>query len=403
MRSLRTRVALLALVAFVPSFASADKLHDRILQHQARAHAAHMRLQAKKGQLSTAKGHSQALHSELLATFGNIARVDRELAVLAGEVRWNERRLAWNKRQLDAAQNSLDLHDRALRRRLVDAYEHGNLGYINVLLASASFTDFVERWEDIRLLIASNEHVVRERRAAERRVAGARATLETQQVALQSATDRQAQARAQLAALAAEKRNLVAVADVQEHHVATQVAQLEEISAQEEAQVTALIRERQQEEEARRAAQRRAALLSGHELPPGFDQAPRALAWPASGPISSPFGFRPDPFTGAIHHHDGIDIAAAMGATVTAAAAGRIIVVQLGYGGGYGNHIVIDHGGGIATLYGHLSQVFVAEGQEVQQGQAIGAVGSTGESTGPHLHFEVRLNGTPVDPLGWLR
>jgi murein DD-endopeptidase MepM/ murein hydrolase activator NlpD len=89
-----------------------------------------------------------------------------------------------------------------------------------------------------------------------------------------------------------------------------------------------------------------------------------------------------------------------MGATVTAAADGQVIFA--GWYGGYGNAVIIDHGSGVSTLYGHMSQLFVSEHQSVQRGQAIGAVGSTGHSTGPHLHFEVRVNGSPTDPLSKL-
>lgn len=98
--------------------------------------------------------------------------------------------------------------------------------------------------------------------------------------------------------------------------------------------------------------------------------------------------------------HPGIDIGAAMGTPIRAAAAGTVIVAA--YSGGYGNLVVIDHGNGLATAYAHQSQIAVSVGQQVAQGQLIGYVGSTGFSTGPHLHFEVRVNGSPVDPMGYL-
>ncbi len=115
-----------------------------------------------------------------------------------------------------------------------------------------------------------------------------------------------------------------------------------------------------------------------------------------TGTITSPFGWRSNPFGGSPEFHQGLDIAAPMGTTVTAAAGGTVIMAQ--WYGGYGNYILIDHGGSYSTGYGHLSAMYVAAGQSVQRGQAIGAVGSTGQSTGPHLHFEVRIGGKPVDP-----
>jgi murein DD-endopeptidase MepM/ murein hydrolase activator NlpD len=118
------------------------------------------------------------------------------------------------------------------------------------------------------------------------------------------------------------------------------------------------------------------------------------LMWPVNAPVTSPFGWR----WGRMH--EGLDLGAAYGTPIVAAAAGTVIYA--GWLGGYGNLTVIDHGGGLATAYGHQSQIAVSSGQQVTQGQVIGNVGSTGHSTGPHLHFEVRVNGQPVDPLGYL-
>ncbi|HOJ93183.1 MAG TPA: M23 family metallopeptidase, partial [Dictyoglomaceae bacterium] len=126
------------------------------------------------------------------------------------------------------------------------------------------------------------------------------------------------------------------------------------------------------------------------------------LSWPVIGSISSKFGMRPHPILGgAPLSHTGIDIAVAYGTPIKAAASGKVIYA--GWYGGYGNLIILDHGGNISTLYGHLSKIVVKIGEEVAEGEIIGYVGSTGLSTGPHLHFEVRVNGSPVDPAGWLK
>ncbi len=124
------------------------------------------------------------------------------------------------------------------------------------------------------------------------------------------------------------------------------------------------------------------------------------LSFPSIGPITSTFGWRLHPVLGYNRFHAGMDFGAPYGSPIRAADRGTIIFA--GWYGGYGNAVIIDHGNGITTLYGHSSQLFVAEGQVVQRGQAIAAVGSTGLSTGPHLHFEVRQNGAPIDPLAYL-
>ena len=118
------------------------------------------------------------------------------------------------------------------------------------------------------------------------------------------------------------------------------------------------------------------------------------LVWPVSGPVTSPFGWR----WGRMH--EGIDIGVSYGTPIHAAASGTVI--YCGWESGYGNLTVLDHGGNLATAYGHQSSIAVSCGQHVNQGDVIGYVGSTGHSTGPHLHFEVRVNGSPVDPMGYL-
>jgi murein DD-endopeptidase MepM/ murein hydrolase activator NlpD len=123
--------------------------------------------------------------------------------------------------------------------------------------------------------------------------------------------------------------------------------------------------------------------------------------WPVSGPITSPFGMRMHPVYGRPILHAGIDIAAATGTTIAAAADGRVIVA--GYEGDCGKMVAIDHHGGLSTIYCHMSQIFVGVGQDVQRGQAIGAVGMTGDATGPHVHFQVMQDGHPVDPMSFLR
>ncbi|MBD5655890.1 MAG: peptidoglycan DD-metalloendopeptidase family protein, partial [Candidatus Eremiobacteraeota bacterium] len=402
-------LALAAVVGFaaVPIGAGARgtvvaSIGDKIQTKQAEIDETRKRLDRKRGQLRFQEVRAQELQRQLAETSAGIGRVSAALDVLGTQVRGNERRLVWNEVQLHAAEATLQRHNDALKHRLVDAYERGDFSYVNVLLSATSFSDFVERWDDIRYLIAANQKTVRARRAAERDVVSKQTALESEKLELADAEHRQQLAKYQLASLADERTQLVAAAETQRRSVATQVAALEELSASEEAELEEFIRVRQREAEAARAAEaearRRAAQLAGQALPPQTSPgAPGSFGWPVSGPITSPFGMRSNPMGGGgFEMHPGIDIGAPMGATITATAGGRIIFA--GSYGGYGNAIIIDHGGQASSLYGHCSQIFVSTGQEVQRGQAIGAVGMTGRATGPHLHFEIRINGKPVDP-----
>lgn len=390
--------ALLAL-SVLPPGAFASSIDRKIEAQRVRAQQIRAQLHDKRVELNGARVRVENLQAQLQETNSAIARVNGELDDLSAQQHSTERKLAWNTLQLDAARKTLKLHDDLLKHRLVDIYERGDLGYLNVLLAAKSFSDFVERWDDLRLLIVANEKAVKARKSAERKVSAAQSALIGTQQALQQQAEAQRRAKNQLDTLAAERRNLVDVADAQRRHIAGQVAEIENLSAAQEAQLEALIVERQREIEAQREAERRAQGIAGVGPQPGAG-APGALEWPVSGVITSPFGWRRSPFGGGLEMHPGLDIAANTGTTVKAAAAGTII--SAGWYGGYGNYILIDHGGGMATGYGHLSQIFVAAGQQVSKDQAIGAVGSTGASTGPHLHFEVRLSGKPTDPAAYL-
>ena len=366
-------------------------LQQRIEIHRERAAAIQRQLHVKRAQLHVATARVNDLQAQLDQTNAAISSVDSTLSHLGAEQHETERRLAWFARQLVAAQKSLQLHDQMLRRRLVNVYEYGSPNYLSVLLAAKSFSDFVESWDDLRLLIAANQRVVRDRREAAKRVLVTERILEANQVALDDEEQQQAQARSQLGSLATERGNLVGLADRDRRRIATQVAGMEDLSASEEAQLESLIQERQREIEAQQSSGRRAAGIAG--TPPRSNG---RFSWPVTGVITSPFGWRSNPFGGGPEFHQGRDIAAPTGTTITAAAAGTVIMAQ--WYGGYGNYILIDHGNHYSTGYGHCSAIYVSVGQVVQRGQAIGAVGSTGYSTGPHVHFEVRINGKPVDP-----
>jgi murein DD-endopeptidase MepM/ murein hydrolase activator NlpD len=393
--------AALLVAATPPAVRARSNVDVKLHQQREKQHAIHQKLQQKRGELDAARSRYLSAAQQLEETNRNIASARSQLAMLQGELRGNERRLSWNQLQLDAAKATLRRHTDAYNRRLVDAYEHGDLGYLTVLLGATSFSDFVERWDDIRMLVAADQQTLRERKAAEAHVAaveqellGTRERLQQTQAAVQ-------QTQNQLTALAVQRQQLVAAADAQKREVAQEVTQLEEISEQTELEIEALIRQKQAEDQARREAARRAALLAG-QAPPPLAGAPASLIWPVSGPISSPFGMRTNPISGRFLMHTGIDIAVEMGTTVVAPADGRVI--SAGWNdGGYGNMIILDNGGSMSTLFAHLSQIYVGVDQEVKRGQAIGAVGSTGESTGPHLHFEVRIDGRPVDPMSYLR
>ena len=365
---------------------------DQIARQRARIDEIHARLAQKRQQLDFEALRASDYRRQLSQTTASISIVETRLGELGERIQNDRVEQERRQRQLVVAQTAFEAHRDAYRNRVVEMYEQPEESYLTVLFSSRSFEEFVERWHDLRLIVAADQREVSARIAAVREINNIRLAIAASLMRLQTEQDQQTQTRTQLAALAQERESLVALAEHDRSSVANEVAQLSEISAQEEAQLEQLVRAQQAEVETERTRGAAPALP-----PPGSGQ----MMWPLSGPITSPFGMRPNPFGGGnIEFHPGIDIGVPVGTTVVAAAAGRVIIA--GWVSGYGNYIAIDHGGGISTGYGHLSQFLVAVGQDVQRGQAIGASGNTGRSTGPHLIFEVRRDGTPVDPNPYL-
>lgn len=400
----RVRAALAAaafVFALVPSTVQSKTRIDAKIEAQKRhIQEIHRKLHDKRVILNDARARVGSIQQQLSDTNHHIAQVNGHLGTLEGQIKSTQRKLDWNRIQLAAAKATLRRHQDVLNRRLVDAYEHGDLGYVDVLLRARSFGDFVERWNDVRYVVKANESTIRARRADQARVLGIERGLLGTQSELQAQEAQARQQRLALDGLATQRKQLLVAADAERQSVQTEVYQLAELSDAEEAALEALIVEKQREEEAKRRAARQAAKLAGVELPREAG-APGQLLWPVSGPITSPFGWRMHPILHRMILHRGIDIGVPTGTPVAAAAEGRIIVAS--YQGGCGNMVAIDHHGGLSTMYCHMSQIFVSVGQEVQRGQAIGAAGSTGLSTGPHVHFQVMQNGNPVDPMGFLR
>jgi murein DD-endopeptidase MepM/ murein hydrolase activator NlpD len=216
--------------------------------------------------------------------------------------------------------------------------------------------------------------------------------------------DRQAEERAaaegkrnEVAVLVEQQRLLAAEAEAEVERHRQILAQLESDEQAHRALIANLDADSARLTEELRAAEAAAARSGSRAAPPsGSGRFQR----PSDGRVTSGFGYRVHPIFGTGRLHAGTDFGAPSGSPIYAAEAG--VVVSAGVRGGYGNATVIDHGGGVATLYAHQSRLGVRAGERVARGQVIGYVGSTGYSTGPHLHFEVRVNGTPVDPMGYL-
>jgi murein DD-endopeptidase MepM/ murein hydrolase activator NlpD len=262
---------------------------------------------------------------------------------------------------------------------------------LSFIVGTSSFTDILDNLELLSRIGRQDKRIATQVRVARNGVAKARR--ETR-----AARKEQARVEAFAASAAVEQRGvvtrLVASRDAlvaAEREKSATLASIEDDQADIHAEIEDLEAQSAELAAAIRAAQQPASSAS---TPPVAPIGNGMLGWPVSGPVVSGFGMR------GARMHEGIDITCATGTPVRASADGTVIWAS--WRGGYGNAVVVDHGGGLATLYAHNSAFASSVGQSVVRGQVIAYAGSTGNSSGPHVHFEVRVNGSAVDPLGYL-
>jgi murein DD-endopeptidase MepM/ murein hydrolase activator NlpD len=322
-------------------------------------------------------------------------QISRQLSRLDARLEQTEQRLDRVTAEADSTQAHLQLatqqyHAAVIRlsdqkdsvsERLVAIYQRGEVKPLEVLLQSSSFSDFTNRLYLLNQLVARDAEILDDYHAAQHEAEVRRAELDARHqelTALQGQIAREKKRTAvQREDTAREKRSVLRDRLIYERAL----AELEQDSREIEQMLRRL-------QLTSAGQQRLAKPWTG------------TLHMPVKGRMTSPYGYRIHPIYKVRKLHTGIDIAAPSGTAIKAAGDG--LVVFAGRWGGYGNCVILDHGGGTATLYGHCSRLAVANGGKVTQGQTIAYVGSTGLSTGPHLHFEVRRDGHPVDPMGYL-
>lgn len=302
-------------------------------------------------------------------------------------------RIGENENKLVEVTAELNEKHAVLEKRVRDIYINGQISYLDVLFGAQDFGDFLTRMDLLkRVMIRDSELVANVLQYQN----------EIKEVGKQLEADRRIQEELAKKAEAAKDIQLEKVAqqqaliDLMQNDKAIYDQQYDEMMAS-SAEVGRLIQENRYRKEAEEARRRQAENSGGGYVMQSYGG---AMIWPISGPITSEFGWRTHPIFGSQRFHSGLDIGGDYGMAIHAAQSG--IVIEAGWIGGYGNTIMIDHGGGIVTLYGHNESLAVGVGQSVNQGDVIAYCGSTGNSTGPHCHFEVRVNGEPVSPWDYL-
>jgi murein DD-endopeptidase MepM/ murein hydrolase activator NlpD len=395
-RTLVTLAGVLALLGGAGSSAVAEPDESRLEQIQHELDSQEKKLEAAqeesrdvRGDLASAQQRRQALATEvrtlqdrLLDAQSNLAEVRTELAYARGELeRWTGK--------LRRARGELADQQEILNERAATAYKLGPGAYLDVVLGSDDLGSLARRTGFLEqvLTVASDDLVGI--RVARSLVSNHQDRVETYEGAVTDRFEEVQERTQQITAMRAEQASLLQEVDLEAEAYASSLDTLEE--------------SREKYEEAVAALEAESAQITGviqGTGSSGTGQYGGELYWPTSGAIVSGFGYRTHPVYGTTRFHSGVDIDGACGQPIFAAEDGTVI--SAGYNGGYGNATVIDHGDGLSTLYGHQSSLGVSSGQSASRGQQIGLVGTTGLSTGCHLHFEVRVNGQPVDPVPYL-
>lgn len=343
---------------------------------RAQRDAVYKQIRDVRAKKAAANAEAADCRAELRKSEARLAQAHRQLADAENRVTRTRQSITDTEKAVFRAEQALDRQRKVSGERLLAMHKSGSVSILQVLVGANDFTEMTTRAYLYSRLAQTDAEIAKQIEERRRKAEALKLDLEKQRKRVEQERSRIEEAKGR---------------------IASETERVKALTAQKQAEADEWARK-----EDELAAQSRAltdsikAWTSG-----GAGYTGRWTgSWrqPAPGHICSPFGMRMHPILHYRRMHTGVDISSPMGAPIVAAGSGKVI--SRGWNGGYGNCVIIDHGGGRTTLYAHMSSIGVSHGQIVAAGQQIGRVGSTGLSTGAHLHFEVRVNGSPVNPVG---
>ncbi len=327
-------------------------------------------IEQKNKEMKKLEGQLVDLDKNLNKTESQLEAVEIELAKL-------DNKIAITIRELERASESAEEQKALLKKRVRVMYENGSVGYLSVLLDSTSFSDFLVRLDFLRKIIQHDNKLLKEANEYRNNIEETKVQLQAEQEQKEKLKKDIGNKKEQMEKLKTDKKKTI---DSIENNLEQLEKQLDKLMKESEEFAKLIV-----------AAQSKNKYADGD------------MSWPAPGyfRVTSEYGYRIHPVLKVKKMHTGIDVGVPSGNNIVAANDGKVIYSD--YYGGYGYAVIIDHGGKISTLYAHNSKLLVSVGDQVKKGQTIAKSGSTGLSTGPHLHFEVRENGQHVDPMKYFK
>ncbi len=349
------------------------------------------KLKDVKGQISSAQSQLKEGKQKANQLVAQLSELNDQIATIEGDIAQIGQNIDAKKAEISAARQKLqdtevkmNQQNDDLNQRLRVMYMNGGTGMLEILLGSASISDFLTNVDMVQRIYDNDMDILKKIKDQYTEIDNQKKTLESLKAQLEDEQQQQKAKQSELEQQKSSVEELQAKVAADNDALSAQIDELND-------EANELTAELQRQQAAQQISSSTTSTYGGG-----------IMAWPVPGytTISSPYGYRTHPILNTKKFHSGLDIPAPRGTSIVAASDGTVIFA--GTKGGYGNCIMVDHGGGIVTLYGHCSSLVASAGQTVSRGQTIAKVGSTGQSTGNHCHFEVRVNGSTVSPNSYL-
>ncbi len=382
--TLLRRAAILPVILacfFAPAFSEQKADNDELTEKREELNKIYQELEKSKARLERTEREQKNVVQQLFIINKNLKKTATQLSRAEQQKQANERKLVFLRASLDETKKKLSERSGILKDRVREVYKSGGLNYLQLLLSADALGDFISKSYFFEKIIARDLRLADEISSEHDKISSKKARLEGVTEEIKQLASYIQYKKKTIEKQAQEKEKVNQALEARRKDYEKKIEELEQTSKEIEKHIQKLV--------AARSAK-------GIVVKGGTGK----FIWPLEGRITSRYGYRRSPFSRRRQFHTGLDIANSYGTPIKSADGGEVIFS--GWWGGYGKAVIVDHGKGFSTVYAHMSRIYVQKDQPVEKGQVIGLVGSTGYSTGPHLHFEVRKNGATQDPIKWL-